>query len=83
MHRVSRCLLVVVSVLCAPSVVFAGVTPALREQAEAVCRDDALRLCPEAVPDETAIIACMRPKRSDLTLPCRKVFDQVVRAVNR
>ena len=68
------------------SVASAGVedvSPALREQAEAVCRDDAMRLCADAIPDETAIIACMRPKRAMLTVPCRKIFDEVMQDVRR
>lgn len=61
----------------------ADVSPALRGEAEALCKSDALRLCSEALPDETAIVDCMRPKRSELTPSCRKVFDEVVRAVRR
>ena len=59
------------------------VSPALRAQAEAVCRDDAFRLCADAVPDESAILACMRPKRAMLTAPCRKVFDEVAQNLRR
>ena len=59
------------------------VSPALRAKAEALCRDDALRLCADAIPDEPAIITCMRPKRASLTAPCRKVFDEVVRDMRR
>ena len=73
-------------IVVVPSLSYAGVaevSPALRGEAEALCQSDALRLCAEAVPDETAIVACMRPKRSELTPSCRKVFDEVVRAVRR
>ncbi len=42
-----------------------------------------MRLCADAIPDESAIVACMRPKRSELTPLCRKVFDEVVQAVRR
>jgi hypothetical protein len=68
------------------STAFAGVddvTPALRKQAEAVCQADALRLCADAIPDETAVVSCMRPKRALLTVPCRKIFDEVTREVRR
>ena len=61
----------------------ADVGPALRAQAESVCRDDALRLCSDAIPDESAILACMRPKRASLTPSCRKIFNEVVRDVGR
>lgn len=76
----------VLAALASPSVALAAaadVSPALRAQAEAVCRDDALRLCSEAIPDETAILACMRPKRAQLSASCRAVFDEVVRDVRR
>ena len=69
-----------------PAVALAGtadVSLALREQAEALCRDDALRLCADAVPNESAIITYMRPKRAMLTTPCRKVFDEVLQEVRR
>ena len=61
----------------------ADVDPALRTRAEAVCRDDAVRLCANAIPDETAILACMRPKRTLLSAPCRRVFDEVVLDLRR
>lgn len=60
-----------------------NVSPALRAQAEALCRDDAVRLCADAIPDEAAILACMGPKRAALKAPCRKVFDEVVDEVRR
>lgn len=85
MLRVIHFTLVVCAILV-PSIALAGtadVSTALRVQAEAVCKDDAMRLCADAIPDESAVVACMRPKRSELTPPCRKVFDEVVQAVRR
>ncbi len=76
----------ILSALLGPSMALAGVadvSPALRGEAESLCQSDAVRLCADALPDETAIVACMRPKRSQLTPSCRKVFDEVVRAVSR
>lgn len=70
----------------ASSTVMAGsadIDPELRQRAEAACRDDALRLCADAVPDEAAIVACMRPKRASLTAPCRSAFDEVARKLAR
>ncbi len=61
----------------------ADVSPALRAQAEAVCRDDALKLCASAIPDESAILACMRPKWAMLAAPCRKIFDEVLQNLRR
>ena len=69
-----------------PSVALASeadVSPVLRARAEAVCRDDAVRLCSAAIPDEGAILACMRPKRALLSVPCQKVFDAVVLDMRR
>ena len=61
----------------------ADISPALRARAEAACRDDAVRLCAEAIPDENAILACMRPKRALLSAPCRRAFDEVALALKR
>ena len=74
------------AIVLAPAVALGGeadVSPALRAQAEAVCMDDALRLCPASITDEATVVACMRPKRAKLTMPCRKVFDEVVQEVRR
>ena len=76
----------VLTVACLPSLASAAasdVSQALRERAETLCRDDALRLCANALPDEAAVIACMRPKRASLTASCRTVFDEVNREVRR
>ena len=70
----------------APAFAVAGtvdVSPDLRQRAEAACKDDALRLCADAIPDESAIIACMRPKRASLAAPCRSAFDEVARRLAR
>ena len=76
-------LLATVLLPCVAFATEADVSPGLRAQAEAVCRDDAFRLCADAIPDEAAILACMRPKRAMLAAPCRKVFDAVVRDLGR
>lgn len=47
----------------------------LRQQAEHDCYGDAQRLCPDAMPDETRIQACMTAKRAQLGPACGKVFD--------
>ncbi len=47
----------------------------LRQQAEHDCYGDAQRLCPDAMPDETKVQACMTAKRSQLGTACGKVFD--------
>ena len=80
MH-LSSALTLILAISIIPSMSLASeadVSPALRAQAEAVCRDDAIRLCADSISDESAIVACMRPKRALLAAPCRKVFDTVV-----
>jgi len=69
-----------------PTMAHAGagdVSPALREKAVAGCRNDAMRLCAGASSDESAMVACMRPKRALLTARCRKVLDEVIKDVRR
>ncbi len=48
----------------------------IRQQAEHDCYDDAQKLCPDAVPDEDKITACMTKKRAQLSPACGKVFDK-------
>ncbi len=48
----------------------------LRAEAEHVCYDDAQKLCPDAVPDEAKVRACMKAKKASLSPACRKVFDR-------
>jgi len=48
----------------------------LRAEAEHVCYDDAQKLCPDAVPDEAKVTACMKAKKANLSPACRKVFDR-------
>ena len=47
----------------------------LRQQAEHDCYPDAQRLCPDAMPDEAKVQACMTAKRAQLGPACGKVFD--------
>ena len=47
----------------------------LRQQAEHDCYPDAQRLCPDAMPDEGKVQACMTAKRRQLSPACSKVFD--------
>ena len=47
-----------------------GITP----QEQAACQTDATTLCSQALPDEDALIACMRGNVGRLTPTCRKTF---------
>ena len=85
MGRLIASLLILASMIISP-IAFADaadVGPVLRPQATALCMDDAMRLCPEAVSDETAMLTCMQPKRALLNPPCKKIFDEVVRDVDK
>ena len=46
-----------------------------RDQQTAACSGDAMRLCGDAIPDETKVEACMNARRDSLSEKCRLVFD--------
>jgi hypothetical protein len=39
------------------------------------CTPDVFRLCGEQIPDSNRIVACLRQNASQLSRPCRAVFD--------
>jgi hypothetical protein len=49
---------------------------ALRAEAEHACYGDAQSLCPNAIPNEAKVTACMKAKRAQLSPTCRKIFDR-------
>lgn len=49
---------------------------AMRAEAEHACYGDAQALCPDAIPDEAKVTACMKGKRTQLSPACRKIFDK-------
>ncbi|TFV75925.1 hypothetical protein E4K64_14660 [Bradyrhizobium frederickii] len=46
---------------------------------QAACAPDAFRLCSSYIPDPTDVATCLRQRRSELSVPCRSVFDQADR----
>lgn len=66
----SLVILLAVAMLVRLDVAMAQGTDAQRE----ACSGDAMRLCPEFVPDVNKITACMRKKSSELSAPCRQVM---------
>ena len=52
----------------------------LRAEAEHACYNDATRLCPDAIPDEAKVTACMTIKRAQLSPACGKVFDRGIKS---
>ena len=52
----------------------------LRAEAEHACYTDATTLCPDAIPDEAKVTACMTMKRAQLSSACGKVFDRGIKS---
>lgn len=50
--------------------------PTLRDQEQAACYNDAMRLCGDFVPDEAKITACMTEKKSQVGPACLKFFGK-------
>ena len=53
-----------------------NISPQLREQAVQLCTGDAMRLCFASLMDEERTTQCMSANRTQLSSPCRAVFDQ-------
>ena len=49
---------------------------ARRAEAEHACYGDAQSLCPDAIPDEAKVTACMTRKRAQLSPACRAILDE-------
>lgn len=58
--------------------VFASSSHAVEATAEqrAACTPDAFRLCSSEIPNVSAITACMRKNKSNLSPACKAVFDK-------
>ena len=54
---------------------FAEPIPTAEERS--ACTSDAFRLCVAAIPNQSAVIACLRSKRSQLSPTCRQLFDRI------
>jgi hypothetical protein len=58
------------------------VAPAMsqtRAQEQAACQDDALRLCPNQIPDEAAIRNCLARQKASLSPACKAQFKTAAR----
>lgn len=51
----------------------------LRAEAEHACYGDAQRLCPDALPNEAKVEACLKAQRARLSPACGKIFDRGTR----
>ena len=54
---------------------FAEPIPTAEERS--ACTSDAFRLCVAAIPNQSAVIACLRSKRSQLSPTCRQLFNRI------
>jgi hypothetical protein len=69
-----RCIAVVAALFCATTA-SAQEDRGTPEQ-RAACAPDAFRLCAGYIPDPTRVEHCLRQNKSDLSDPCRSVFEQ-------
>ncbi len=58
------------------SALSSGSSFAFSAEAQQMCTGDAFRLCSSEIPDISAITACMRKRRADLSAGCRTVMDR-------
>ncbi len=48
----------------------------IRQQAQQVCMEDAMKLCSEVIADDAKTTACVRSHKAQLSPPCLKVYNQ-------
>jgi hypothetical protein len=41
------------------------------------CTSDAFRMCFSAIPNQPAVIACLKSKKSQLSPTCKQLFDRI------
>jgi hypothetical protein len=58
-----------------PTAAFADPVPTAEERS--ACTSDAFRLCVAAIPNQSAVIACLKSKRSQLSPTCRQLFNRI------
>ena len=71
------CLLALLTALLSNTCVLAQEDLGTPEQ-RAACSPDAFRLCARFIPDPTSVQSCLRQRQSELSDPCRSVFEQSV-----
>jgi hypothetical protein len=54
---------------------FADPIPTAEERS--ACTSDAFRLCVAAIPNQSAVITCLKSKRSQLSPTCRQLFNRI------
>jgi hypothetical protein len=58
-----------------PAAPFAEPVPTAEERS--ACTSDAFRLCVALIPNQSAVIACLKSKRSQLSPTCRQLFNRI------
>ena len=58
-----------------PTTAFAEPVPTAEERS--ACTSDAFRLCVALIPNQSAVIACLKSKRSQLSPTCRQLFNRI------
>ena len=58
-----------------PTAVFAEPVPTAAERS--ACTSDAFRMCFSAIPNQSAVIACLKSKKSQLSPTCKQLFDRI------
>jgi hypothetical protein len=58
-----------------PITAFAEPVPTDAERS--ACTSDAFRLCVALIPNQSAVIACLKSKRSQLSPTCRQLFNRI------
>ena len=73
----ANCVLALLTALLSNTFVLAQENLGTPEQ-RAACSPDAFRLCASYIPDPTSVQSCLRQRQSELSDPCRSVFEQSV-----
>jgi hypothetical protein len=51
--------------------------PVPTDAERSACTSDAFRLCVASIPNQSAVIACLKSKRSQLSPTCRQLFNRI------
>ena len=62
---------------------FVSAANAYTQEQEAMCTNDAFRVCSSEIPDIARVTACMHRKRAQISPGCRAVMDREVAAARR
>jgi hypothetical protein len=72
----SKCAIVILGAAMLSSTVSIAQESRGTAEQRAACVPDAFRLCSSYIPDPAKVESCLRLKKSNLSGPCRLVFEQ-------